>query len=193
MTKYELYKKAYNMLDKITPLHTDCGRLCNRACCDTADEEAGMYLYPGEEVMYEHLPEWLRIEESAFNYVDSKNALVAICNGQCDRELRPLSCRVFPLVPYIKQNGVMIIKVDPRARPMCPLAKSNLSRGLNSEFIKTVDDVFKLLSEDDEIKVFITSLSKTIDEYESIINSFTGRQRRTPGRSIRNRLRNRSF
>lgn len=39
------------LLNDITPLKFDCGVLCNKACCK-GDKNTGMYLYPGEELMY---------------------------------------------------------------------------------------------------------------------------------------------
>ena len=188
MTKRELYEKAYDMLDKITPLRSDCGELCSRACCDSSDEEAGMYLFPGEEVMYSRVPDWLRIRESSFTCSGGKPVLVAICNKQCERTLRPLSCRIFPLTPYIGSNGVLKVKIDPRAVPICPLAKSYMSGRLrlHKEFIHAVEDVFKLLAEDEEIVAYIKDLSGLIDEYESIVISFTaGQGKRRSSRAIR--------
>lgn len=190
MSKYELYKKAYDILSAITPLHWDCGRLCNRACCDSADKDAGMYLYPGEEVMYSDTPDWLRIQQSAFTYGNSKPVLIAICSGKCDRLLRPLSCRVFPLTPYVGQDGALVVKTDPRAVPICPLAAADSNRRLNREFINAVEDVFKLLAADEEIKSYIYDLSRLIDEQESIIHLFTAGQKKkkTGRRRIRSRI-----
>lgn len=178
MLKHELFQKAYEMLDKITPLQYDCGKLCNRACCDSADEDAGMYLFPGEELMYIEKPAWLRIKQSAFTYDDEKPALIAICTGQCDRELRPLACRIFPLTPYMRHNGVVKIKIDPRAVPMCPLAKLNAGEDFDKEFLLAVNDVFKMISKDKEIHSYIYSLSRLIDEQEELFLRFTGRLRK---------------
>lgn len=183
MSKYDLYKKAYDILSDTTPLQWDCGRLCNRACCNSEDKDAGMYLYPGEEVMYSDTPDWLRIQQSAFKYDNTKPALIAICSGQCERSLRPLACRVFPLTPYIGQDGVLIVKTDPRAVPGCPLAVADSNRKLNDEFIKAVEQVFKLLAADEEIKSYICDLSRLIDEHESIIHLFiAGQRKRKPKR-----------
>ena len=178
MTKRELYEKAYNILANLTPLQSDCGELCNRACCDSADEDAGMYLFPGEEIMYFPIPAWLRIEKSKFIYGDKKPALIAMCPGRCDRELRPLSCRIFPLTPYIGHNGVMGVKIDPRAVPICPLAKPYAAKRLDEGFIHAVEDAFKILAEDKEIKTFIFDLSRLIDEQEIFLRRFATDQRK---------------
>lgn len=168
MEKREFYEKAYSILDRLTPLRSDCGELCNQACCDSADEDAGMYLFPREELMYIKKPDWLRIEDSEFTYGnDETPALIAMCTQRCDREFRPLACRIFPLTPYIEHNGVMSIKIDPRAVPMCPLAKTYADEKLDQEFILAVKDVFKILVKDKEIYSFIFNLSRLIDEQES--------------------------
>ena len=54
MEQIALILKAYRWLDQITPLQTDCGTLCDKACClsteDVATENftqnSGMYLFP---------------------------------------------------------------------------------------------------------------------------------------------------
>jgi len=164
VTKRELYQKAYSILNKLTPQQSDCGELCNQACCDSEDEDAGMYLFPGEELMYINKPDWLRIEESAFTYDNGKPALIAICTERCDRKFRPLACRIFPLTPYIGDNGVINIKIDPRAVAMCPLAKPDAAESLDKEFLFAVGDVFNILAKDTEIYSFIFELSRLIDE-----------------------------
>ena len=43
--------RARMLLDALTPLKTDCGRLCGGACCQ-GDETTGMLLFPGEDALY---------------------------------------------------------------------------------------------------------------------------------------------
>jgi len=187
--KRELFEKAYRMLEQLTPLKSDCGELCNRACCDSEDEDAGMYLFPGEEFMYTEKPNWLRIEESAFTYgKEEKPAFIAICTEPCERKLRPLACRIFPLTPYIGNNGVLTVKIDPRAIPMCPLAKPYAAKRLNKDFVLAVEDVFNMLAQDREIYSFIFDLSRLIDEQESLLFRLTRRPRlQRRNRDIRRR------
>jgi len=189
MLKRELFEKAYDMLEQLTPLHTDCGNLCSRACCDSADEDAGMYLFPGEELMYAEKPDWLRIQESSFIYgKEEKPALIAICTKQCERRLRPLACRIFPLTPYIGSNGIVNIKTDPRAVSICPLAKPHAANRLNKDFVLSVHDVFKMLVQDIDISSFIFDLSRLIDEYENLLLRFTvGQRPQNRNRALRRR------
>jgi len=42
---------ARKLLETLTPLKTDCGRLCAGACRQ-GDEKTGMLLFPGEEALY---------------------------------------------------------------------------------------------------------------------------------------------
>lgn len=188
MLKHELYEKAYEILENITPLKYDCGKLCNGACCDSADEDAGMYLFPGEESMYTEKPDWLRIEQSDFTYGEENKALIAICKGQCDRKLRPLACRIFPLTPYIGHDVVLEIKKDPRAVPVCPLAVPYADKDIDKGFIHAVNDAFEILAKDEEIHSFIYSLSRLIDEHESLFLLFTtGQRKKRRRRAIRRR------
>jgi hypothetical protein len=46
-------KKARELLADVTPLKTDCGKVCGAKCCRSLeDEETGMLLFPGEEEAY---------------------------------------------------------------------------------------------------------------------------------------------
>ena len=45
----------------LTPLHQDCGALCEAACCrPDADGQGGVYLFPGEESLFRGA-DWMRI------------------------------------------------------------------------------------------------------------------------------------
>jgi hypothetical protein len=177
VSKRDLYKKVYAMLDKTTPLLTDCGELCNKACCAEGDEETGMYLFPGEEVMYSGEQPWLIIEESSLTYSSGKPVFLAICKEPCPRELRPLSCRIFPLTPYIDNSRSLVIKMDPRAVPICPLARGSSPQKIDDNFIDTVADAFRLLIKDNEIRSFILKLSLLIDEHEELVLRMAGKEK----------------
>ena len=47
--KTYLLNKAYELLERTTPLTSDCGKLCNGLCCK-GDGKTGMLLFPGEEI-----------------------------------------------------------------------------------------------------------------------------------------------
>lgn len=168
MTAVQVYAEAYRLLDRVTPLGPlDCGELCGKACCcDGGREDAGMYLFPGEEAMFRAKPDWLRIEPSAFTYVSGNiHAPIAMCTGRCNRQLRPLSCRIFPLIPYIKQNSRMTLITDPRAKSMCPLAKALMLDEFDVRFTETVGYVMRVLSRFPKVRAFLEAQSELLDEY----------------------------
>jgi len=155
-------KKAYEYLNRLTPLKIDCGKFCNAACCK-GDENTGMILLPNEEFICD------------FGNIksDTDRNKIIICNGECDREKRPYSCRIFPLFPYTTQtkNGVKIeIKIDPRAANVCPL---NDIKMMDKNFIRAVRRSAKILATDKEYLRFLTettSLLKEIEQLKSLLN-----------------------
>ena len=104
---------------------------------------------------------------------DTDRNKIIICNGECDREKRPYSCRIFPLFPYTTQtkNGVKIeIKIDPRAANVCPL---NDIKMMDKNFIRAVRRSAKILATDKEYLRFLTettSLLKEIEQLKSLLN-----------------------
>lgn len=170
MRAKDVYTWAYKVFENLTPIPVDCGMLCNAACChDTfGDEnEAGMYLYYGEEVMLKDFCD-IRIENSDFKYGENEKniAKIAICNGTCDRRFRPLSCRIFPLIPYKKENTPLTVIIDPRAKSMCPLSKAFTIDDFDERFTEAVLYVFNVLIKEKHIKEFVTEQSYLLDEYK---------------------------
>jgi hypothetical protein len=164
MDKKTLYLEAYRMFDRMHPLRFDCGRLCDKVCCRGNDEEIGMYLFPGEELLHEKTG-CLSISETNFD-MNGKKVLIAACNGDCDRELRPLACRIFPLAPFITPKDILLIKMDPRARALCPLTKEDNPFPIQPAFKSTVRRAFTLLIQDPEIKAFVKEFSEMLAELE---------------------------
>ena len=160
MNAADFYRQIYDYLDLKTPLLRDCGKICNKACCRGDDPDAGMYLFPREREMYKTLPKWARIEESDFAS-DGKNVDILICDGTCDRRLRPLSCRIFPLTPYVK-DGVLSVIIDPRGKLICPLTS------VSDSFFRAVFNVSRLLFKVSETRKFLYSVSEQIDEFENL-------------------------
>ena len=182
MDKTILYRKAYRMLYKSTPLKLDCGLLCNNRCC-LGNDNAGMQLYPGEEAILGNTENY-KIENKSFHDMNIK---FAVCNGTCNRRFRPLTCRVFPLVPYISKENKLYIVKDPRAKYICPLVSldksenntvtnvnvdnnTDISINIDATFKRNVYKVFLSLVQDKEILKYIIYLSDTIRDY----SAFTG-------------------
>ena len=180
MKKRILYESVYKKLNKITPLWKDCGLLCGHACCHGSNQETlGMYLYPGEEVMINgDVNKGFTVTQTNLKYADQfgirHNTLLLVCNGECDRNLRPLSCRMFPLVPYIDRKDILKVKIDPRARAICPLTETKNTALIEDKFLYHVRNSAQMLAKDEEIREFIKALSLVLDEYER--NPFYSRQ-----------------
>lgn len=137
MEPLETVIAAKALLESVTPLKRDCGRACGAACCQSdEDGQGGMLLFPGEEALYPSLPAGWRVEPD--DAVLSGGRLL-ICDGRCERNLRPLSCRLFPLLPT--RTGA---KMDRRAWAVCPLMESG-KRGLDPRFVEAVAQAGRLL------------------------------------------------
>jgi hypothetical protein len=157
------YEAAYSLLRNVTPLRSDCGELCNHACCQSGPEETGMYLFPGEEALLRRAS-FLHIEPSGFEYRPGKKVLFASCEGFCDRSLRPLACRIFPLAPYLTVKDLLILPIDPRAHALCPLARGKGKMELNPMFVKRVRVVSHDLFRYSEFQAFVGWLSEIVAE-----------------------------
>ena len=162
-----VYLQLYRLFDNATPLPVDCGKLCNKACCE--GDEGGMYLFPGEKKVFELLnPDWVRIESSDFTYTidgQKKKLPIAFCNGACDRFQRPLACRIFPLTPYLDEEEHLRIIIDPRAKPVCPLSNGLSISDFDVRFIKSVRKSFLILCKNKEFYAFLKAYSAYLDDF----------------------------
>lgn len=140
-------ERAYEAIGELTPMLNDCGLRCGAACCQPdEDGQGGVYLFPGEEVTL-GAPEWGRLEADDFGPM-------LICEGMCRREKRPLGCRIFPLTPVRGENGKWTVRMDVRARAMCPLTRSGI-RGLNPDFVKAVRRAVRIVASDAAGEAFL--------------------------------------
>ena len=138
---------AREKLAAVTPLARDCGALCGAACCaPDEDGRGGMLLFPGEEAYYRTLPPGFRLAQTA-------QGLLLTCEGSCERETRPLACRVFPLM-FVYEDGKADVRLDPRAWPLCPLMPSGMA-GLRSAFVCAAREAAHLLCGSPETREFI--------------------------------------
>ena len=162
----EIYNSIYRFWGDTTPLFGDCGALCGKACCESdeaMDDETGMYLFPGEKALFLQDKNF-RIVSSDFFYKEDATADLLICNGPCNRDLRPLSCRIFPLIPYFKNNKLIIMQ-DPRAKHLCPLAQKQAFSYLDPAFIRKTEKTFRLLCRFSEVRLFLEGLTEILDDY----------------------------
>ena len=162
-----VYLQLYRLFDNKTPVPADCGRLCGKRCCK--GDDAGMFLFPGEQEVYKLLsPSWISIESSDFTYEYNGRTYrlpLALCSGSCDRYQRPLACRIFPLTPVL-DNGALSIITDPRAYHMCPLAKAMLIDDFDRRFIKNIYRAFSLLMHNAQFAAFMEAYSEYINDFK---------------------------
>lgn len=161
MTPKDFYQQLYSPFDTLTPLRFDCGRLCGGACCQAGPELPGMYLFPGEQELFEG-KEGFQIKEATLPGYGPVPLLV--CSGQCDRAMRPLACRVFPLAPKL-MDGKLTVRADPRGRAVCPLARDGAA-GMTQAFKSAALDAFAALLERPQTNNFMKALLVYLDEFE---------------------------
>ncbi len=143
-------EKARELLLEVTPLKSDCGRICGARCCTSLEgEETGMLLFPGEEDCYEDGERW--------KIVPAGRELLLVCPGTCCREDRPLACRMFPLLPLPGEDGTVTVRVDERAGAVCPLAKYG-KRGMDPAFVEAVKAAGALLLAEPAQRAFLERL-----------------------------------
>lgn len=149
--------RAYGILGDKTPMLTDCGQLCGAACCqEDEDGQGGVYLFPGERELLGNCG-WGRVQPGAL-------APMLVCEGPCDRDRRPLGCRIFPLTPVRSKSGKWTVRMDARARAMCPLARSGVG-GLDPAFVRAARDALRAVAEDAEGEAFIERWCELEEEY----------------------------
>ena len=145
---------ARELLYELTPLKTDCGRLCGGACCE-GDEETGMLLFPGEEALYEGCT-FARVIPADFS-LGKETAQLFVCSGTCERENRPLACRLFPLFLKFKEDGSTKLRIDVRAKAVCPLTDYGI-KSLDTDFKQAARKAYDLLLEDDVCRAYLMDL-----------------------------------
>ena len=150
MDALEAVIEARRLLENVTPLKTDCGRTCGGLCCQPdEDGQGGMLLFPKEEALYENLPKGFCIQTDGAVLPGLK---LLTCEGTCERQDRPLSGRLFPMLPS-PAGAVM----DRRAWAVCPLMASG-RRGLNPAFVQAVKEAGGLLYACPEHAAFLNAL-----------------------------------
>lgn len=147
-------QKARALLESVTPLKSDCGRLCAGACCQ-GDEETGMLLFPGEAALYEGCS-FARILPAHFSLGGGPVSLF-VCSGHCPREQRPLACRLFPLFLRFGEGGETRVRLDPRAQSVCPLCGYGLS-ALDPAFVSAARGAYDALLEEEACAAFLWEL-----------------------------------
>ncbi|MDO4546332.1 MAG: hypothetical protein Q4C25_09255 [Bacillota bacterium] len=155
--KKQTFKAIYRLLDKVSPISGDCGKLCNSICCTCSDDtmpdaeehpsdfnvdSLGLYLLPGEEKVFSGKEDWLDwgwIMAEEYEFPESWHGKVYFLRCKtapvCHRKNRPLQCRVFPLAPHLDEDGNLYMIYHSGALPYsCPLIEERMP--LDPSFIK---------------------------------------------------------
>ena len=166
----EILDRALAMLDRVTPLYYDCGKLCNAACCKGDGE---IWLLPGEEVFYENTPGFTL---KRYKNTEKKDTFHVICKENCwlSREIRPFFCKIFPLFPLVTKDEYQRIRIklilDPRARALCPLfERSDL---ITARFRRKLRMAVRLLCRDQEMMDFFVESGDFLMEMEALRRRF---------------------
>ena len=156
MSEIHAVLAARELLENLTPLKTDCGRLCQGACC-RGDEATGMLLFPGEEALYEGCA-FARVVPTDFS-LGGTPAQLLVCDGRCDRKNRPLACRLFPLFLKFREDQPPVLRMDARARAVCPLTDYGM-KALDPEFRQAARRAYDLLLEDEVCAAYLRALDE---------------------------------
>ncbi|MBQ2696481.1 MAG: hypothetical protein IJF61_04185 [Clostridia bacterium] len=158
----KLYEQIYRRFDTLTPVPFDCGELCGKLCCQ-GDSESGMYLFPGEEQLFLNNPNFSVLPTDIV--AGGRRVNLLVCDGPCTRTDRPLSCRIFPLVPMYRKGCTLEIIHDPRAS-ICPLTHPEASGCIDPVFFREVEYAFRVLVKVPEVADFLEELSYILDDYQ---------------------------
>ncbi len=161
MKKEKIIESCYSQLRKVTPLDFDCGKICNGKCCQ-GDENTGMIIFPGEEIL---------IDKNMKIFKNEDGDMVAVCNGSCDRNKRPLACRIYPLFPLlVETEGKDTVKVIFDCRADCPIIAGKYE--ITRKFEKAVRRVGKYLLLNEETKAYYRELSQVQTDYLEFVKKF---------------------
>ena len=157
--RVETILRAYAAIGESTPLCSDCGALCGAACCETdGDGQGGVDLLPGEEGLIGHA-EWMELAHDP--YMD---AGMIVCKSMCERGKRPFLCRIFPLCPVVGKDGRWTVRMDARARAMCPLTRGGV-RSLDPEFVRGCVRAVRILAEEEDGADFLARWAAIEEEF----------------------------
>lgn len=171
------YQKIYNTLNSVTPLDMDCGELCGSACCMSRDEDMGIYLLPGEDIMISDAVEDFEIEiddAEEYEFPDSWTGDVYFVKCKdplaCNRFYRPVQCKIYPLEPHIREEKLILILSSVETPYKCPLIERKIR--LNPDFVETVYKAWEKLIEDPLIYDLILFDSSTRKNYLQVYPEF---------------------
>ena len=156
----DVLRQAFALLEDVTPLDTDCGKVCDGRCCRPSADSIGMLLFPGEEKL---------LADEGFKITPADGGSLLTCNGTCRREKRPFACRVFPLFPYVGEDGRVRAVYDPRSWRLCPLTRNCARVPLRRDFVRAVRRAGRILMKDPACAAFLRAQSRETDELARLL------------------------
>ncbi|MGI6071762.1 MAG: hypothetical protein ACOX75_01925 [Lachnospiraceae bacterium] len=162
------WRRIYRLLNEVSVLPEDCGTLCNHACCSTGGEEMGIYLFPGEHLIFKEQDVdkgWLEWEKQdavriGFSRSWKQPVYFAKCKTPpvCPRKWRPFQCRTFPLKPVFGDSGALELIWDDGDLPYsCPIIEQKMP--IQDDFYRATYKVWSFLARDKRIFDLIMSWS----------------------------------
>jgi hypothetical protein len=171
------FAAIYRLLDRVSPIDGDCGRLCGSACCLAGEADAaaqgfdlGIYLLPGEDKLFSKRDdafEWSASKAEDGDFPDSWRGKVYFIRCKtpplCERRMRPLQCRFFPLAPHLLADGTLKLILFPMENlPYdCPLVSERYP--LSADFVRASYTVWRRLLRDPLIRDLVTHDSRDRD------------------------------
>ena len=116
-----------------------------------------MLLFPGEEALYADCT-FARVVPTGFS-LGGTPAQLLVCDGRCDRKNRPLACRLFPLFLKFREDQTPVLRMDARARAVCPLTDYGM-KALDPEFKQAARRAYDLLLEDKVCAAYLRALDE---------------------------------
>lgn len=154
-------RQALALLEDVTPLSTDCGQVCDGRCCRPSADSIGMLLLPGEENL---------LAGEDYTITPADGGMLLTCGGRCRREMRPFACRIFPLFPYVGEDGRVRAVYDPRSWRLCPLTQNCARVPLRRDFVRAVRRAGRLLMRDPACAAFLRAQNREIDELSRLLS-----------------------
>ena len=162
------YLEIYEKLNRVSPIDEDCGGLCGARCCtaEEAGREMGIYLLPGEDKVHDRHDRWLEwtVEDAEdYDFPESWKGKVYFvrCGGPetCRREIRPMQCRSFPLLPHLTEDGELLMVYNDLELPYrCPLIEEEIP--LNDDFVSATREAWEKLITDPLIRDLVRADSE---------------------------------
>ena len=133
------------------------------------------YIRENKELMYEDSDDfnlyYIPSDALEFPHTWDDDVFMVECVNppHCNRCIRPIQCRTFPLIPHLSRDDTFHLILDRSEFPYCcPIVDENMK--LNADFIKVTFKVWKILIEDPIVYDLIKYDSSLRDDRKSNYN-----------------------